>query len=174
MAGQVNIGGNTASVQLTGNDDITADQEIGFPNTDGADSTVVVSPTTQDLETTGQIQYGSYLISDGRLQELAGDAGIYLALSTTGAGQYEVMLKNDGRGIFTGNITAPNVNLRLEQDNPDAWEAREETYEEVKEYIGKTLDVRETLLSLLERATAQDAVIADLTRQLTELKGGSN
>ena len=53
MAGQVNIGGNTASVQLTGNDAITADQEIGFPDTGGDSAVVIVTPTTQDIETTG-------------------------------------------------------------------------------------------------------------------------
>ena len=59
MAGQVNIGGNTASVQLTGNDAITADQEIGFPNTNGESAVVIVTPTSQDIETTGDIECNS-------------------------------------------------------------------------------------------------------------------
>ena len=59
MAGQVNIGGNTASVQLTGNDAITADQEIGFPNTNGESAVVIVTPTSQDIETTGDIECGN-------------------------------------------------------------------------------------------------------------------
>ena len=86
-----------------------------------------------------------------------------------------------------------NVFIETELDKPEAYKvvgtrdevkeitnsAGEVEYvvtktEEIKEYCGETLDVRATLLSLLERATAQDAVIADLTRQLTELKGGSN
>ena len=363
MAGQVNIGGNTASVQLTGNDAITADQEIGFPDTNGESAVVIVTPTSQDIETTGDIECGNLdatgnitaigRIANGNVSpdpdsneggnilyagagglrsfrsapadspstgidlynngaevfgaltngsvravgngtfgvegvpssdegnvELYGDVGrlqingrvpeagegtsYFLnfynnnseklsvskggdvtAAGTLTTGTYQT---NNGRinlrpgsasdtslqiasgnpfeDIYTltnegtvyansngdatrdpkytlnatnGNITAAGtitpgaLVFNLEEDNPDAYkvvgtvdEVEEITNssgeveyvvtktEEIKEYCGETLDVRETLLSLLERATAQDAVIAELTRQITELKGGSN
>ena len=57
MAGQVNIGGTSGSVQLVGNDSLSADQQVGFPDTSGANSTVVVTPTDQVIETSGGISH---------------------------------------------------------------------------------------------------------------------
>ena len=57
MAGQVNIGGSSGLVQLVGNDSLSTDQQVGFPDTSGADSTVVVTPTDQVIETSGGISH---------------------------------------------------------------------------------------------------------------------
>ena len=112
----------------------------------------------------------------------------YIGISKAGVATFEVF----GNGDIEGNITRlANVELKLDFENPDSWKVTQEEYQEdvtgplgkvektvtktreVREYIGKTLDVRETLQSLLTRAEAQDAVIADLTRQITELKGAN-
>ena len=85
MAGQVRIGGTTASVQLTGNDSITADQQIGFPDTNGDSAVVLVTPTSQDIETTGDVKIGGTLpaapnielnATDGSIEACAGNAQI--------------------------------------------------------------------------------------------------
>ena len=86
MAGKVNIGGNTASVQLTGNDAITADQEIGFPNTNGDSAVVIVTPTSQDIETTGDIDCGSITAAGPLTVEADNSSGwaAYLKNTTNG------------------------------------------------------------------------------------------
>ena len=52
MAGEVRIGGTSASVRLQGNDGITSDQTFTFPDTGGE---MVVTPGTADIETTGKV-----------------------------------------------------------------------------------------------------------------------
>ena len=93
----------------------------------------------------------------------------------------------NGNATFDGNVTAGNVRFNLEKDDPDAWETREESYEEqitgplgkvertvtrtreVKEYVGATLSVKDELIALRDRATKQDEVIAQMTRMLADL-----
>ena len=88
---------------------------------------------------------------------------------------------------YGGTASFRNAVLNLEPDNPDAWETREESYEEqitgplgqvertvtrtreVKEYVGATLSVKDELIALRDRATKQDEVIAQMTRMLADL-----
>ena len=335
MAANVNLGGTSATVKLTGNDSITADQTISFPDTGGNTRDVVVTPGTADIETTGSLtvsqggDFGSVvgvnrtvgstacfagslngtqtslIQADGSItagtgnnqigffpneprQAIVDPAGgtryvfeIYagggtaankrLAINNDGAirlggsnvnGNPNLLLAEtgniDSKGVITssrfgsvgiaslctnisgteypiavynsssaiqfsvdksgnvvsaGTITPSSVVFNLESDNPDAWEKKTEEVTETIEvevpvvkkpgvgtadlvdgderetrtvskevtrtvetqvYVGKSLDVRQTLESLLERAAAQDAVIADLTRQITELKGANS
>ena len=85
---------------------------------------------------------------------------------------------------FSGTASFSNAILRLDPDNPDSWQTKEETYEEqitgplgkvektvtktreVKDYVGPTISVLDELQSLRKRATQQDAVIAQLVTAL--------
>ena len=55
MAGELRIGGSTASVRLQGSDTIASDQAFTFPD---AGAEIVVTPGTADIETTGNVQSG--------------------------------------------------------------------------------------------------------------------
>ena len=85
---------------------------------------------------------------------------------------------------YNGNSALKDVLLELEADNPNAWETREEEYEqditdpdgndlgtvtrtrEIKEYKGKVLSVSEELQDLRKRALEHDAVIKQMTAAL--------
>ena len=85
-------------------------------------------------------------------------------------GDPNIELNASGFAVFTGNVTAPNVTFRLDADDPNAYETREEQYtetetykgprgnelltrevtktREVTEYVGETMDVKSVLLKL--------------------------
>ena len=99
-------------------------------------------------------------------------------------------VKYDGSAVFEGDITAGNVTFNIDADNPDSYETSTEEYtetetytgprgneltrevtktREVKTYVGPTLNVKDELVALRERATQQDAVIAQMTSLLKSL-----
>ena len=121
----------------------------------------------------------SYFTSASR----AGDVAI---CTGNGSGNVIGVYVSGGTGkvSFPNGTAAKSLELWLEPDNPDAWQTKEKSYEEqitgplgnvektvtktreVKEYVGKILDVRSELQALRARATQQDAVIAQLVTAL--------
>ena len=103
MAGEVRIGGNTASVKLQGNDSITTDQTFTYPDTGGE---VVVSPGTADIETTGSLSVAGNLVVKegspyGKFQwTTRGGAGVEQMTVYNGSGDSTATITSDGSGMF--------------------------------------------------------------------------
>ena len=121
MAGQVNIGGTTASVQLVGNDSYTTDRQFTFPDADGelliADSSgdVVI---TGDLEVGGDVQMASLngaglnnnFLINGAMEVFQRDTGSAFVLAAT-SGEYVAdrwKIRSNVIGADT-TVTVPDI-----------------------------------------------------------------
>ena len=126
----------------------------------------------------------------GIIRHGASTSSNYVELRTEGGGADKrgtiLISKDDAsstqRGInfmANGSTTSyikynGSTTFNLEFDDPSKYVTTKNADGETEAvYNGKTLDELETLQSLLERAAKQDEAIADLTRQITELKGAT-
>ena len=166
MAGELRIGGSTASVNLQGNDTIAADQTFTFPDS-GAE--IVVTPGTADIETSGAITANSTLDA-GRLQ-VTRQSGTYQVFQVRNGGPSATKtawIQADGNASFVSTRSA-NVFINLDPDNPQNYvsTANKETGETEQVYSGPTLDVRQVLLDLQSKVEALQA-------EIQTLKGGAS
>lgn len=151
--GSVGIGGTPGT---SPNIELNADGGAQFSATVNVGSPNSTSATGARVSFTGQIV--------GNLQDESQKGLIIKALN-----QEKVVINSDGSGIFTGNITAGNVTFNLEPDNDANYTVTTSTDEEDNEvenrvYNGPTLDVKETLTTLLSRiATLESNTTPDMS-----------
>ena len=200
MAGEVRIGGNTASVKLQGNDSITTDQTFTFPDTGG---TIVTDDFTGDVEIDGNITAADNVTAKGGCYAPAGiDQGNAVVLNPAGLvqlrrdggrndvfvcynggnanGNRTIRLYNNGDADFSGSVN-PNVVITrsviidLEPNNPSNYTSTTNAEGETESvYSGPTLDVKALLLEFQSKIQTLEAAKASLEARLTTLEGGAS
>ena len=134
--------------------------------------------------------YGVKFYTEGNATQRRGQILIDTQVGATGTSK---VLRIRRGATTTWSVTADGVvgtrgiELELEPDNPANYTTTTEEYEdtitgpggkiektvtrtrEIKTYTGPVLDVKTELQALRERATQQDAVIAEMTKALREL-----
>ena len=183
--GDTQLGGNPSNGENTGLS-LRASGEMVISRAASKDAITLYkngsSTKTFVLKSDGTAEFKSTVSTTGALKSDRSSGGYY-CFQGFQSGTEKSYIRADGNASFESTRSA-NLFIELDRDNPDSWKVTQEQYQEdvtgplgkaektvtktreVKEYIGKTLSVRDELQALRARATQQDAVIAQLVTAL--------
>jgi hypothetical protein len=147
-----------------------------MPTSNVGTSVLLDSQYGANLSVEGVLEVNGYIKSEDYIwaNPKSNNVGIYnWGLTTTSTKAYsqvdsdsveQILFNYDGSATFKGQVqtaggtVSPAFVIQLEADNPDHYTKNGNELE--PEYTGPTLDVKETLLTLLQKVEAMEARLA--------------